>query len=430
VDFNHKLTIFLISLFCGTLMGWSMQPQTDATEFPILKGAYLGQDPPGTRPQPFGQGILSTEFFWPHSAPMFSLEGDELYFSVFYPKDLSRPKDILVMRLEGGAWTKPQKAAFSSSFEDDCPIFSPDGHRLYFSSTRPLAEGQKARKYDIWFVQRENGVWTKPVNLGSEIVTSAKEIYAPVLTGSGALYFSGRSHLLKSEHDIFRAQPGDDGFNPAEKLGGSVNSALSDTWFYVDPAENYLLLYSGARGRGSGLYVSYKNSEGYWTPRKNMGDIVNLRGVRMPVISPDGKYLFFQGGAGCWWMESKIIEYLRENDLDFTSKLITAMEKQGLEAAVHLFQEFKKQHGLYFDLDEQMLNRRGYELIQHKRLQQAVSIFSLNAALYPDSFNVYDSLGEAYMRSGEKELAIKNYEKSLALNPDNKNAREMLKRLK
>jgi cytochrome c-type biogenesis protein CcmH/NrfG len=45
------------------------------------------------------------------------------------------------------------------------------------------------------------------------------------------------------------------------------------------------------------------------------------------------------------------------------------------------------------------------------------------------SFNVYDSLGEAYMINGQAEYAIKNYEKSLALNPDNTNALEMLKRL-
>jgi len=49
---------------------------------------------------------------------------------------------------------------------------------------------------------------------------------------------------------------------------------------------------------------------------------------------------------------------------------------------------------------------------------------------YPESGNVYDSLGEAYMKAGQKELAIQNYEKSLQLDPKNQNAVEMLKRLK
>ena len=43
---------------------------------------------------------------------------------------------------------------------------------------------------------------------------------------------------------------------------------------------------------------------------------------------------------------------------------------------------------------------------------------------------MYDSLGEAYMKAGEKELAIQNYEKSLQLDPKNMNAVEMLKKLK
>ena len=53
----------------------------------------------------------------------------------------------------------------------------------------------------------------------------------------------------------------------------------------------------------------------------------------------------------------------------------------------------------------------------------------MNAELYPNSANVYDSLGEAYMNSDDNKNAIKNYKKSLELNPNNDNAREMLKKL-
>jgi cytochrome c-type biogenesis protein CcmH/NrfG len=43
---------------------------------------------------------------------------------------------------------------------------------------------------------------------------------------------------------------------------------------------------------------------------------------------------------------------------------------------------------------------------------------------------VYDSLGEAYMTNGDKERAIKNYQKAVELNPQNTNAIEMLKKLR
>ena len=61
--------------------------------------------------------------------------------------------------------------------------------------------------------------------------------------------------------------------------------------------------------------------------------------------------------------------------------------------------------------------------------KQAIEIFKLNVEQFPKSSNVYDSLGEGYMKAGDKKNAIKNYEKSLKLNPDNTNAKQMLEQL-
>ena len=59
-------------------------------------------------------------------------------------------------------------------------------------------------------------------------------------------------------------------------------------------------------------------------------------------------------------------------------------------------------------------------LLRDDKTNEAIEIFKLN---------VYDSLGEAYMKQGEKELAIENYQKSLELNPNNQNGKDMLKKL-
>jgi D-alanyl-D-alanine-carboxypeptidase/D-alanyl-D-alanine-endopeptidase len=61
---------------------------------------------------------------------------------------------------------------------------------------------------------------------------------------------------------------------------------------------------------------------------------------------------------------------------------------------------------------------------------QAINTFKLNVERYPQSSNSYDSLADSYMRAGNREQAIKNYEKSLSLNPRNTNAVEQLKKLK
>ena len=79
---------------------------------------------------------------------------------------------------------------------------------------------------------------------------------------------------------------------------------------------------------------------------------------------------------------------------------------------------------------EAIVNRLGYEFLYARDMvDAAIEIFRWNVEAYPASSNVYDSLGEAYLRKENRELAIKNYQKSLKLNPDNTNAVDVLKSL-
>ena len=77
-------------------------------------------------------------------------------------------------------------------------------------------------------------------------------------------------------------------------------------------------------------------------------------------------------------------------------------------------------------LTEHRMNSLGYILLHSNRFDQAIEVFKANVRLHPDSWNAYDSLGEAYMRRGEVELAIVNYERSVELNPANDSGRAML----
>ena len=81
-------------------------------------------------------------------------------------------------------------------------------------------------------------------------------------------------------------------------------------------------------------------------------------------------------------------------------------------------------------LPQAQINRLGYWLLGRKRIDEAIEVFKINVEDYPDSSNAYDSLGEAYEMKGDKELAIKNYQKSVELNPDNTNAIQKLKQLR
>jgi tetratricopeptide (TPR) repeat protein len=103
---------------------------------------------------------------------------------------------------------------------------------------------------------------------------------------------------------------------------------------------------------------------------------------------------------------------------------------EGIEAGVKKYYELKKTAPGAYDFSESQLNDLGYRLMTRGKLKEAVRVLRLNVEAYPQSSNAYDSLGEAYMKDGDREMAIENYEKSLKLDPANQNAVEMLKKLR
>jgi len=109
--------------------------------------------------------------------------------------------------------------------------------------------------------------------------------------------------------------------------------------------------------------------------------------------------------------------------------LYKTIQEKGLEAAVSQYHELKKAKPTDYDFRAAELNRLGYALLEAKKTDDAIKIFQLNIESFPQDANGYDSLAEAYAAKGEKALAIKNYAKSLELNPDNANAVEHLKKL-
>lgn len=111
--------------------------------------------------------------------------------------------------------------------------------------------------------------------------------------------------------------------------------------------------------------------------------------------------------------------------------LLAAITEKGIEAAVRQYRELKRtQPEKYnFNEPERVLNELGYDLLGQRKVKEAIEVFKLNVELFPQAANTYDSLGEAYMLNGDKELAIENYKRSLELDPQNTNAVNLLKKL-
>lgn len=113
------------------------------------------------------------------------------------------------------------------------------------------------------------------------------------------------------------------------------------------------------------------------------------------------------------------------------NEFLDLLERGQVEEAMALFDRERRGDRDSLLFDERAINRLGYQFLRRGPQQSiAIEIFELNAELHPDSWNVWDSLAEGHMVVGNRQRAIELYEKSLDLNSDNDNAREMLAELR
>lgn len=122
---------------------------------------------------------------------------------------------------------------------------------------------------------------------------------------------------------------------------------------------------------------------------------------------------------------SKAIRYLDENDPYgfLSSYLLTSISlEQGTDKLTKIVRELKRSYPEATLVQERTINTLGYQLLRIKKLKEAIEIFRLNVEAYPKSANTYDSLAEAYMANGNKELAFEYYKKALEVDPKYPNA--------
>ncbi len=286
---GRELAIIAVGLLVGGSVPLGFA-QEDQTAFPVLKGPYLGQEPPGLDPVLFAPGVVSTHTGeW---STAFTPDGLELFFGL----SAEGSTYVLHMKHEDGGWTEPTVAPFSGNYPDFDLTMSPDGNRLYFTSTRPAAgTGPKIENPDIWYVDRTEQGWGEPVRLPEPINTEARELY-PSESKDGFLYFFSSRPGGLGGSDIYGARIENGKFGEPVNLGPAVNSKHGDGDVCVSPDGDYLV-FSSRREEGSGngdLYVSFKLADGSWTKAQNLGPTVNTEHLEFcPSVSRDGKYLFF-----------------------------------------------------------------------------------------------------------------------------------------
>ena len=105
-----------------------------------------------------------------------------------------------------------------------------------------------------------------------------------------------------------------------------------------------------------------------------------------------------------------------------------ALEMQGIDEALKIYDALKKAKETY-EFNEDGINSLGYTYMGEGKIAEALVMLKINVDEFPKSFNAYDSYAEALMKDGQKEAAIANYKKSMELNPDNTNARDILTKI-
>ena len=287
-----------------------MGAKQDPPHFPKLTGLYFGQKLPGEKPEIFAPGIVSTEIL-EHSPPVFSKNGKEVYWATDFPMKIMHMQEV------HGKWSPPTISSFHSVFGDSEPVLSYDNNKLFFLSTRSEDGTKKIKKSNIWFVQRKAQGWSKP-KLLSKAVNSRKMHWTISLDSDNSLYFASAHGTGYGAQDIYKTVFKDGSYQTPQNLGPSINSKLGEITPYMAPDNSYLIyaITNHPQGRGKqDLFVSIKDKKGAWSKPANLGPTINTSKPELcPVVTPDGKYLFFLGGgADIYWVNTKRIDELKEN---------------------------------------------------------------------------------------------------------------------
>jgi len=285
--------------------------------WPDVAGAYLGQEPPGMTAVMFAPGIVSSDRSEINS--VFAPDRGEFYFTTWTRETGTK---ILVTRQTEDRWMAPEVASFSNHDTDVDPAISYDGKRVFFSSRRPRPGETETREdgFDIWFADRTETAWAEEQYLGPVVNSGKSQVYSSV-TRDGTLYFQAVRAEGYGKADIYRSRLINGVYQTPENLGPVINSEKYEGDVFVAPDESYLIvsIYGRKDSLGEGdLYISFRSPDDSWSPLRNMGAAINSdKRDFCPMVSPDGKYLFFSskraGEGDIFWIDAKVIESLRND---------------------------------------------------------------------------------------------------------------------
>jgi Tol biopolymer transport system component len=259
-------------------------------------------------PRIFAPGIISSQENFEFKIT-FSPDRKEIYFTRGIGIGKTE-RQIMYTKLFDSGWTEPAIVSFSGDYMDEYPSISPDGEKLFFNSNRPLpvSWNRKAASYifNLWIVEKISGGWGEPYPINQE---ANRGYCINYIDKQGSIFFNNAdfSKIAKSTYN-------NESFSEPIEL----ETPFKSTECYFSPDNSYVIFSSGYQSFGKlDLYVSFLENDSIWGKPIHLGKNINSsESESAPVISPDGKYLFYNSDGEIYWVSAKIIDEFRLNNRD------------------------------------------------------------------------------------------------------------------
>jgi hypothetical protein len=342
-----KIILIISLLICKETIN-AQQTEFLSRKFSGLTGPYLGQTPPGMKPELFAPEIIATGYNERDIA--ISPDGKEIFYGLLTTRHIT----IMRTNLMNGYWTEPQIASFAQKDQYYYlePCFSADGKTLYFlSNCPPFGKEPKAGWFyqNIWASDKNpDGSWGEIYNPDTILNRQNTQFY-PSLTKSGTIYFT-RSDALSKKTVILRARKSGDKYLEPELLPPVINQSGNIFNAFVSPDESYLIACVGNKNNAvnpgfTNYCIFFRGKDDSWNEGIPFGPDINSKGSNAisASVSPDGKFIFFaaqkisnemqekskrgtlssmfgflnspqNGNYDIYWVSAKLIEELRPKE--------------------------------------------------------------------------------------------------------------------
>jgi hypothetical protein len=333
---NKKVfLLFSLSLFCTILCAQEI--------FWYSPAAYLGQQPPCSKPVKFAPQLINDTPFFSLDRCAFSRDGREFYYcrnnTWFSTKDAT----VQVYKYDGSRWNGPTIMIK----QQYAPTFSPGGDTLYF-----IGGG----KGGVEQIHRTAGGWTEPATY----IKRSYGMYDFMPTLSGNIYAASNINGSVNDYscyDVCIMKPPVSGDTSIHTLGRPINTPGFDGDFFVAPDESYIIISAKEQPDFEcELFISYHKKDGSWTNPKSLGPEINNGPAHRwgEYVPPGNKFLFYSYGHGpqdcaLYWVRfDKLLEDLKHTN--FEPYVKDSIATQAGVVGNPFFLKIKK--GTFYDDDE------------------------------------------------------------------------------